>query len=467
MKAVYPLVGQSATSQKYNLKNPLDTNAAFRLVFNGGWTHSFNGITGNGTNTYADTYVLGGTNITGSNYGYGVYINTEADQNTQDVGVGANSHLIANFGGLTYFRGLELYIDGTYLNNSSKGFFHQYGKAGSGESSTGFINGTKRATLNGPGYLDAANVYIGGRTIYSSKRYCFGFVSDKLTDTEATNLYTAVQNFQISLGRAIYLSPPTVSDSDAQAFINAANIIDQTEANAVNNLTIGLKADNLWTKMKAVYPMVGGVASSQKYNLINPLDTNAAFRLTFNGGWTHSFNGALPNGTNAYTDTFIIPNTNLTNNSTHFSYYSRTTSVGAMIEMGSLFSGSTTFNMMVKYVGGGFDGFFSDQYDTNTNRIYTANSDSKGFYIGTRTTSTVHKAYKNGTQIGTTNTGISLGLTNFSAAIKIGNRSDLPAGVYSNRQCAFASIGDGLSDTEAINLYNRVQTFNTTLNRQV
>lgn len=203
MKAVYPLVGSSATSQKYNLKNPLDTNAAFRLVFNGGWTHSFNGITGNGTNTYADTYVLGGTNITGSNYGYGVYINTEADQNTQDVGVGANSHLIANFGGLTYFRGLELYIDGTYLNNSSKGFFHQYGKAGSGESSTGFINGTKRATLNGPGYLDAANVYVGGRTLYSSKRYCFGFVSDKLTDTEATNLYNRTQTFNTTLNRQV------------------------------------------------------------------------------------------------------------------------------------------------------------------------------------------------------------------------------------------------------------------------
>ena len=38
---------------------------------------------------------------------------------------------------------------------------------------------------------------------------------------------------------------------------------------------------------------------------------------------------------------------------------------------------------------------------------------------------------------------------------------------YDNKQLAFASIGDGLSDAEVTNLYNRVQTFNTALARQV
>jgi hypothetical protein len=260
-------------------------------------------------------------------------------------------------------------------------------------------------------------------------------------------------------------------DPDAQAFFTAeagAGVtLSDTEKTAINTLVVNLKAANIWNKMKALYPFIGSTATSQKFNLKDPRDLNAAYRLTFTGGWTYSSNGALPNGTNAYASTYVVPNTNLTNNSTHFSYYSRTTSVGTMIEMGSLFSGSTTFNMMVKYVGGGFDGFFSDQYDTNTNRIYTTNSDSKGFYIGTRTTSTVHKAYKNGTQIGTTNTGTSLGLTNFSTAITIGNRSDLPAGVYSNRQCAFASIGDGLTDAEAANFNTAVTTFQTTLSRNV
>jgi hypothetical protein len=38
---------------------------------------------------------------------------------------------------------------------------------------------------------------------------------------------------------------------------------------------------------------------------------------------------------------------------------------------------------------------------------------------------------------------------------------------FSGRECAFASIGDGLNDTEAANLYTAVQNYQITLNRQV
>jgi len=102
-------------------------------------------------------------------------------------------------------------------------------------------------------------------------------------------------------------------DPDAQLFFNAeaaAGVtLTTTEKDAVNQWVVDSKAANIWTKFKAIYPMVGGTATSHKFNLKNPLDTNAAFRLAFNGGWTHSSNGALPNGTNAYASTFLIPNT--------------------------------------------------------------------------------------------------------------------------------------------------------------
>jgi hypothetical protein len=38
---------------------------------------------------------------------------------------------------------------------------------------------------------------------------------------------------------------------------------------------------------------------------------------------------------------------------------------------------------------------------------------------------------------------------------------------YDNKELAFASIGDGLTDTEASNFYTAVQTFQTTLSRNV
>jgi hypothetical protein len=41
------------------------------------------------------------------------------------------------------------------------------------------------------------------------------------------------------------------------------------------------------------------------------------------------------------------------------------------------------------------------------------------------------------------------------------------AAKFSDRQCAFASIGDGLTDTQASDFYTAVQAFQTTLSRNV
>ena len=148
----------------------------------------------------------------------------------------------------------------------------------------------------------------------------------------------------------------TVYDADAQAFITAAVITVLVQMTAINELTIGLKADSLWTSMKAIYPFVGGTATTHKWNLKDPRDLNAAFRLTFTGGWTHSSTGAQPNGVNGYADTFLIPLTSLTVSSGHLSIYSRTNSVGTYYDMGaiatveqSLITRWSTNNFIIEY----------------------------------------------------------------------------------------------------------------------
>ena len=50
----------------------------------------------------------------------------------------------------------------------------------------------------------------------------------------------------------------------------AAGITDGTQAAAINTLVIRMKADGVWTKMKSVYPFVGGSAASHKFNLKDP-----------------------------------------------------------------------------------------------------------------------------------------------------------------------------------------------------
>ena len=92
-------------------------------------------------------------------------------------------------------------------------------------------------------------------------------------------------------------------DVSATAFSNASGITDATQKSAINTLVKDLKRFGLWSKIKAFYPFVGGTAESHKWNLIDPRDLDAAYRLTFSGGWTHNTSGIKGNNTNTIADT--------------------------------------------------------------------------------------------------------------------------------------------------------------------
>ena len=125
-------------------------------------------------------------------------------------------------------------------------------------------------------------------------------------------------------------------DADAQAFITAAAITDPTQQAAINTLVVDLKGYSIWTKMSALYPFVGGTASTHKFNLKDPRDLDAAFRLVFNGGFTHSSNGITGNGTNGFADTKFNPISQSSNlNSFSLSVYSRTNLAGNMFDIGN------------------------------------------------------------------------------------------------------------------------------------
>jgi hypothetical protein len=308
-------------------------------------------------------------------------------------------------------------------------------------------------------------VYIGARnynvaTQYSSNQCAFASIGDGLTDTEAANFYTAVQAFQTALGRSI--GTQTVSDADAQAFVTAADIQDQVEANAINNLVIGMKADGLWTKMSAIYPFVGGTSSTHKFNLKNPLDTDAAFRLVFNGGWTHSSTGATPNGTNGYANTFLTPSTSLTVDSHSLSYYSRSNILESnKTVIGSGFNYDPLINISIynqtNYNGPNF-GVSAPSYTETT---------GLGFFTGTRTAINNAKIYRNGVLKNTSTTNRTTAtLPAFPLTIGGFNKNSVLEG-YTAKECAFASIGSGLTDTEAANFYTAVQAFQTSLNRNI
>lgn len=255
-------------------------------------------------------------------------------------------------------------------------------------------------------------------------------------------------------------SDPSI-DPDAQAFITAASITDPTQQTAVNDLVVSMKGYGIWTKMKAIYPMVGGTASQHKFNLKNPLDTDAAFRLVFNGGWTHSANGATPNGTNAWANSFLTPSTSLTINNTHLSVYSRSSS-GSGIDIGAT---SVTDALNLFLAQSYFLNFYADSYSSSSR--FTMSGQTLGQLTISRTATNSFKAFKNNSQIGSTITSTSGTLPTWPIYIGANNRDNVSVIGYSPRELAFSSIGDGLTDTNVANLYTAVQAFNTTLGRQV
>ncbi len=260
----------------------------------------------------------------------------------------------------------------------------------------------------------------------------------------------------------------TITDADAQAFFTASGLTGATNLTAINNLVVALKGFGIWTKMKAIYPFVGGTASTHKWNLKDPRDLDAAFRLVFSGGWTHSANGALPNGTNGYANTFLSPSTSLTNNNTHMSYYSRTNTQGPNKGLIGASVGGSFIPLFTIYGRSGSNVFFMDSYNYTTNRNQGAEPTGQSFLLSTRISSSSFKSFRNNLLVATSPNSNADNVTAINFPISIG-ALNLAGSVsqFSDFQCAFSSIGEGLSDTEAANFYTAVQAYNTTLSRQV
>jgi len=259
-------------------------------------------------------------------------------------------------------------------------------------------------------------------------------------------------------------------DPDATAFIIAAGITDATQQSAINTLVKALKNPangSLWTKCFAIYPFVGGTAASHKFNLKDPRDLDAAYRLVFGGSWTHSSTGALPNGVNASADTRLNALSVLTLYNVSLSYYSRTQALQAgQIDMGAVEapSGTRLLSLILPRASGSAFATHTGQTNATDMAVASGQTLTTGFFINNRASSTPSslRLIKNGVLLAsaTTNTGTYV-MPNSN--ISIGQVS----GLYTNKETAFNHIGLSLTVAEETSLTNIVQAFQTTLSRQV
>ena len=240
------------------------------------------------------------------------------------------------------------------------------------------------------------------------------------------------------------------------AWIAATGETDLTILGALNTLETDLDTYGLTSKMKALYPFVGGTASKHKFNFMDARDLDAAYRLTFFGGGTHSSTGYQPNGTNAYANTNLLASSFGSNYM--LSFYSRTNSSGLLSDLG-------TYNNSI-----GLEIITRDSNTINIDvpspsfRLSTTNSDSRGFYIVANNSTITRKVYKNSTEI-ISSSFLNVNLENLNLIFSAWGY--LPQMRYSNRELAFGGFGSNFTATDAANFYTAVQTYQTTLSRNV
>ncbi len=278
------------------------------------------------------------------------------------------------------------------------------------------------------------------------------------------------------------VSAPAV-DTDAQAFITATGITDTAQKTAIDTLVKALKNHSLWSKLYAIYPFVGGSAATHKFNLKDPRDLDAAYRLSFNGTWTHASTGAKPSS--GYANTFLNMNSVLSLSGMSFSMYGRLNvgdSNGRFIGLHNHQSvptnqgGSNIYDFgvqIIPQINTGISSFVLDLGDLGFARILATNSSTQGFFHGAKSDTNHMALYKNGTSVGTNPsvfTGKLVDGTFYLGATHKYN-DGVDAGVdtatYDANEYAFISIGGAMDSTDASNLYSDVLSFEVALGRNV
>jgi hypothetical protein len=233
--------------------------------------------------------------------------------------------------------------------------------------------------------------------------------------------------------------------------------LNTTQKDAIDALVVSMKAIG-WSKFKAVYPLVGGTAAAHKWNLVDPQDTDAAFRLTFTGSHTHDSNGITPGGTTSdYADTKWVPSVNGTADTGSIGYYVRSIS-GDQQLMGSYVDLADTWQIST-YAG---EIYMQVQ---STSDQFTTPSPATRLLVSSRTGASTLTQYRDGSSFDAVTT--SSDLTNNRSIYLFGRNNGGTSDSAGNVPCSFAFIGTGLTSGEVSTLNTAVNTYQTALGRNV
>jgi hypothetical protein len=206
----------SAAATKFNVLRPLDTDAAFRLSYSGGWTYDANGAKANGTNGYADTH------YDWRDFGVSPYLGAHGTYVRALSTVNGGHGIFYNPDGANF----EVALQVAYNQRLGLGRFTDYVPQYSAALNKRFFFITRRGNTDLEKYVEGASIYTGteivnddgpdGEFLFGAIRvtgigaaiqdYCDEEISVSVfshvgyTDTQADNLNTAIENYAAAVG---------------------------------------------------------------------------------------------------------------------------------------------------------------------------------------------------------------------------------------------------------------------------
>jgi hypothetical protein len=280
-------------------------------------------------------------------------------------------------------------------------------------------------------------------------------------------------------------------DTDAEAFMVATGIPNDNTVyyastpqeitgegmwEAINTLVVDLKNNGTWDKYYAIYPFIGGTAATHKWNLKDPRDLNASYRLTFHGTWTHNAMGAKGDGVNGtYADTHLVDSEVFTmyddKIDVGIGYYSNLTvspsSVKTEVSNGG-WNESGIF-LQLHAVDGEWNGAWGGLYNDDNEFGVDGNGSDEQFIQLNANDGTV-KYVRNGV-LAATASNIQIEPTDFTEKSIVINAArwedEFGDGWNSAKRTALVYVSEGLTDMDVLNDYTAFQKFQTKLNRHV
>lgn len=249
----------------------------------------------------------------------------------------------------------------------------------------------------------------------------------------------------------------------AAAFLARTSGLDFAHTVAYSNLINGLVLDGVWAKLDVLYVFATANSTTALLNLVSSSFTgiaNGSPNFVADRGFT-----GVDASTTVYIDSQFNPTTatspHFTANSCHLSAWVNTavtpSASGGCLVGSDGSSSANRSNVFARYSDG--NAYFRIN-DSGSSGGF-ANASSAGHYIASRTGASASAGYSSGAVLGSPNAASGT-LQNRNIFILALNNAGAPA-TGTGCQLTSASIGGGLTATDAANLYARLLAYLTTV----